>query len=96
MTEYALSTDMFTNVNNVDCGVFTACVLKPSGCGAGSYSGKAQLGASPNFAMSTTQNFDAGYTETLCVECSNAVGSSVQKDGWVIEQTRNCATALDG
>ena len=87
---------MFTNVNNVDCGVFTACVLKPSGCGAGSYSGKAQLGASPNFAMSITQNFDAGYTETLCVECSNAAGSTIQKDGWIIEQTRNCGTALAG
>ena len=87
---------MFTNVNNVDCGVFTACVLKPSGCGAGSYSGRAAIGASPNFALSITQNVDAGYTETLCVECQNSAGSIVQHDGWVITQTRNCATALAG
>ena len=86
---------MFTNVNNADCGVFTACAVKPSGC-TGSYSGYAAIGASPNFALSIRQNIDAGYEETLCVECSNAAGSTIQKDGWVIEQTRNCATALTG
>ena len=95
ITEYALSTSMFTNVNNVDCGAFTACSVKPSGC-TGAYTGRAQIGASPNFAMSITQNVDAGYTETLCVECQNAAGSTIQKDGWIITQTRNCGTALTG
>ena len=49
--EYDVSTKMFTNVNNADCGVFTACAVKPSGC-TGSYSGYAAIGASPNFALS--------------------------------------------
>jgi hypothetical protein len=49
-----------------------------------------------NFALSIKQNIDAGYTETLCIECSNGDGSTIQKDNWIIEQTRNCLTAMDG
>ena len=41
LAEYDVSTKMFTNVNTADCGAFTACVVKPSGCGAGAYSGRA-------------------------------------------------------
>ena len=69
LSEYDVSTKMFTNENTADCGVFTACVVKPSGCGSGAYSGKAAIGASPNFALSIRQNVDAGYEETLCVQC---------------------------
>jgi len=52
--------------------------------------------AGPPFGLEVTHNVDAGYTETLCVMCQNAAGSTTQHDNWKIQQTRNCATALVG
>ena len=85
---------MFTNANNADCGEVTTCVPLPTGC-TGTYAGKASIDAS-TLQLSITQDEDAGYTETLCIKCDNALGSSVQHDNWDIEQTRNCASALVG
>jgi len=84
---------MFSNTNSADCGGFTACSVKPVGCGAGSYTGKATMTAS-TFALNMRQDVDAGYDETLCIECQNAAGATVQHDNWEIKQIRNCATAL--
>jgi hypothetical protein len=33
-------------------------------------------------ALSAKQNTDAGYTETLCIKCSNAAGSTITSDNW--------------
>jgi len=46
------------------------------------------------FALNMRQDVEAGYEETLCVECQNAAGATVQHDNWLIKQIRNCATAL--
>jgi hypothetical protein len=54
LSEYDVSTKIFSNENSADCGAFTACSVKPSGCGSGAYSGRAAVGASPNFALSIT------------------------------------------
>jgi len=42
------------------------------------------------------QNIDAGYTETLCIMCENAGGSTVQHDNFKVVQKNNCAVALVG
>jgi hypothetical protein len=83
LTEFDVSTKLFTNKNIGHCGAFTLCVLKPAGCGSGAYSGRAAIAAS-TFALSITQNVDAGYTETLCIKCQNSAGSSIQHDNWKI------------
>ena len=49
-----------------------------------------------SYALTAVQNTDAGYTETLCMKCANAAGSTTQQDNWQIQQTRNCGTALVG
>ena len=67
LTEYASGANYFSNVNNADCGEITACIVKPVGCGAATYSGKASIASST--VLSIVQNEDAGYTETLCIEC---------------------------
>ena len=83
LTEYTAFANLFSQVNEVDCGALTTCEVLPVGC-TGTYSGRAAVVANTG-ALSITQNVDAGYTETLCVKCSNAAGSSVQHDNWKIE-----------
>ena len=73
---------MFSNSNSADCGGFTTCYPKPSGC-TGVYSGQASIDASTQ-ALSIKQNIDAGYTETLCIMCENSAGSTISHDGWKI------------
>ena len=75
LSEYAASASIFSQVNVNDCGGFTLCEVLPAGC-TGTYSGRAAVVATTG-ALSITQNVDAGYTETLCVKCSNAAGDSV-------------------
>jgi hypothetical protein len=53
LSEYTTSTSMFSNVNSVDCGVFTSCYLKPQGC-KGTYTGKAKVTASAPFGLEVT------------------------------------------
>jgi len=36
--------------------------------------------------FSTVSNISDGYTETVCVACSNAGGGIVYKDNWIVEQ----------
>ena len=50
---------------------------------AGTYSGREAV-VDTTDALSITQNVDAGYTEKLCVQCSNSQGSNVQHDNWKI------------
>jgi len=83
LSEYAATTSMFSNANSADCGGFTACEVLPVGC-SGTYAGRATMTAS-TFALNMRQDIDAGYEETLCVKCQNALGSSVQHDNWTIE-----------
>ena len=75
LSEYAASISIFTYQNSVDCGGMTACEVLPVGC-TGSYAGNAAVVANTG-ALSIRQDIDAGYTETLCVKCSNALGSSI-------------------
>jgi hypothetical protein len=91
LTQFTAATSYFSNTNSADCNGFTTCVAKPAGCGVGAYSGKASIDSSTG-AISIKQDEDAGYTETLCVECANSAGSTVQHDNWNIQQTENCAT----
>ena len=75
LTEYdAVDVKMFGNINNVDCGLYTGCEVLPVGC-TGAYTGRAKITA-VTFGLEAVQNTDAGYTETLCVKCVNAAGSS--------------------
>jgi hypothetical protein len=44
--------------------------------------------------IESPQNLDAGYNDTVCIQCNNGVGGSViNKDNWNVEQTSNCALA---
>ena len=52
LSEYDVSTKLFTNLNSADCGAFTSCELKPAGC-SGSYSGRAAIVAATG-ALSIT------------------------------------------
>jgi hypothetical protein len=52
LTEYDVSTKLFTNLNTADCGGFTACELLPTGC-TGTYSGRAAIVSSTG-ALSIT------------------------------------------
>ena len=39
LSPYTSGATLFDNVNSADCGDFTACSVKPKGCGSGAYSG---------------------------------------------------------
>jgi hypothetical protein len=84
---------MFSNTNSADCGDFTQCYPMPVGC-TGTYAGNVNIDGTQ--ALQIKQNVDAGYKETLCIMCRNLAGSTIQHDSFVIEQVRNCATALTG
>ena len=42
LSEFTDGASMFSNANSADCGGFTTCYPKPSGC-SGSYAGKASI-----------------------------------------------------
>ena len=93
-TTYNSIDDYFSNAYASDCNAFTTCALYESDCST-AHNTKAKIDSS-SFALSVTQNIDAGYTSTLCIKCANAAGSEVQVNNWVITQNRNCATQLVG
>ena len=68
LSPYTSASSMFANVNSADCGGFTACSLKPQGCGSGAYTGKLAMHAG-TFAITAKQNEPMGYNELQCVEC---------------------------
>lgn len=49
------------------------------------------MGASPNFALSATKNVLAGYTETVCIQCTDTFGIVLKKTAWKITQDSKCS-----
>jgi hypothetical protein len=43
--------------------------------------------------ITSPQDVDAGYNDTVCIQCTNGAGSVINKDNWNVEQTSNCALA---
>jgi hypothetical protein len=43
-------------------------------------------------AITAAQNIDAGYEETVCIECLNQGGSSITHTIWKVTQDPNCST----
>jgi hypothetical protein len=73
LSQYTTGASLFANVNSADCGDFTACSVKPKGCGSGAYSGN--LAIRTALGIKARQNVAMGYDETACIECQNAAGS---------------------
>lgn len=74
-TDYTTPSLMFLNRNEVDCGTFQTCVLKDPDCSAAYSANGYALMNSNTFAITIRQDIQNGYTEDLCVKCSNSVGS---------------------
>ena len=76
--------DLFTGITHADCGAET-CQVFNSDC-TSTYSGThispTSVQTAP--AYNADQNVQAGWTETLCVKCSNPAGDYVQKSPWVV------------
>jgi len=93
-TSYTTPTTMFNNVNFGDCSGFTTCILMAPDCAA-AYSGSGYAAMdTTTFAITIRQDIADGYTEDLCVKCTNLAGSTTTSGSWTIKQKRNCATAL--
>ena len=73
----------FTNQYSFQCGPVTSCSIKVKGCGS-AYGGTNLVINSADGQITSKQNVDAGWTETVCVECKNAAGSKVQEDNWKV------------
>ena len=42
--------------------------------------------------VSAKQNVNTGYADSVCVKCSNAAGSTITYDNWMVVQKPNCET----
>jgi hypothetical protein len=42
--------------------------------------------------VTSKQNVDPGFSDTVCIKCSNAAGSTVTYDNWTVAQKPNCET----
>ena len=68
------ATDFFSLIDAANFP-YTGCVLKQTGCGA-SYSGsKFTIGVSTPWTINIDKNFPAGYSESVCVECSTSANT---------------------
>ena len=82
LTSYAEPSDFFTYTRTAVCGALT-CELKATGCSnalTSAQSTKISMHGS-TYAVSAQQNVDAGYTETVCLKCSNTHVSKTH-DNW--------------
>jgi hypothetical protein len=86
----------FTALDTTNCPV-TSCMLSQAGhCGV-SHSGNVNIESNP-WAITAKQATTAGYTWTMCVQCS--IGAHTfdwdgnSGAGWKITQTLDCTTAL--
>lgn len=98
LSEYTSFANLFTldadNSHADMCGPLTNCVLRTADCSA-SYSGSGMASiVAGTGALSIRQDIQAGYSETLCVQCTNAGGSVVQHANWAINQKRDCKIAM--
>lgn len=85
---------MITNANTVDCGILV-CTVAPVGC-TGTYAGRVSIDVSGGQLKMVT-DVDDGYTETLCIICSNTDTKATKNiDNFKVVQKRNCGIALAG
>jgi hypothetical protein len=63
---------IFTDTYAAVCTTPT-CQLKASGCGGVYIGSKVSVGASSPWALTAVQNVVLGYTETVCISCSNGL-----------------------
>ena len=92
----AKETNWFKNVFKDRCGI-TKCEIRNAGCKSAYTGGKVEVknttvkgSTDVKITFSTVSNIPDGYSETVCVACSNPSanggGAIVYKDGWVVEQ----------
>ena len=80
------------NSDATNCGI-TSCSIKTSGC-SGAYSpGQLSMAGSTPWAITANQNIQNGYTETVCVSCTNGL-DTYSYFNFIVTQIRDCATAL--
>jgi hypothetical protein len=75
-------TTYFVNADTVNCDI-TSCVLKAQGCLTAYSPGNLVIAGSMPFAITATKNIPAGWSETVCVECTNAQDIQ-QLDSYVV------------
>ena len=63
-------------MNSDFCGAFTVCKIFAIGC-IETYSPGHLSISSPNGLIKAAQNIKQGYTETVCVKCSNSEGGFI-------------------
>jgi len=75
-------TDFMQNSDATNCGI-TSCLIKRPACNAAYVPGELSIAGSSPWAITANQNIQAGYTETICVECTN--GAEIQiYDNYII------------
>lgn len=60
----------FDNADDSNCGI-SSCVLKNSDCTGDYPGGQLSVGSGSLFVVSANKGIQAGWTETVCIECSN-------------------------
>ena len=81
--------NFFQTSDSTNCPI-TSCSLSLRGCtGSPTYS---SMSSSSPFGITSQRNVQAGYTEQLCVTCTN-LQDSINYDLLVVEQ-KNCGSAL--
>jgi hypothetical protein len=79
----------FRNDHSALCNAINSCEIKAAGC-SGAYA-NTNLAITANTGVVTSkQNVDAGFVDTVCIKCSNAAGSTVTYDNWTVTQKPNC------
>ena len=63
-------TNAFTNSESTDCPI-TSCSMKAQNCISAYVPGQLAMGASTPWALTANKNVFGGYTETVCLECTN-------------------------
>ena len=64
-------TYLFENLDYVNCGVVSSCSLKTDDCSGPYTPGEITMAASSPWAITATSTDRNGWTETICVECTN-------------------------
>jgi hypothetical protein len=81
----------FRNPHVGTCQAITSCEIKAAGCSAGYGDGNLAITANTG-VVTSKQNVDAGFADTVCIKCSNGAGSTITYDNWTVTQKPNCET----
>jgi hypothetical protein len=82
----------FENADGLNCPI-TSCSILAVGCGTAYPPGELSISGSFPFTVTSNKNVLVGWTETVCIECSNAL-QTITFDNYVVTQNRDCGTAL--